>query len=136
MAVGVVLSLMFTFAVKPSQGKDNLLTADQAKTRGLAEARFAGLVGEPTSVKATLTNLEDYIRVSSFGTGQLGSDAGDVGWYPDHEIWVIAFEGTVRLKLPGSSGETYDNITIALDAQTGEIIGTDAYPDGYTPPYQ
>ena len=134
--IGVVLSLLFTSPANPSQGQDNLLTAEQAKMKGLAEARIAGLVGEPTSVNATLTDLEDYTRVSTFGTGSLGADAGNVGWHPDKEIWVITFEGTVKMTLPSSGGETYDNITIALDAQTGEIIGTDAYPNGYTPPYK
>ena len=134
--IGIVLPLLFTSAVNPSQGQDNLLTAEQAKMKGLAEAGIAGLVGEPTSVNATLTDLEGYTRVSTFGTGSLGADAVNVVWHPDKEIWVITFEGTVKMTLPGSGSETYDNITIALDAQTGEIIGTDAYPNGYTPPYK
>ena len=49
---------------------------------------------------------------------------------------MIAFRGDVRMTLPGSGGETYDNITIAIDAETGELIGTDAYPEEYVPPYR
>ena len=112
------------------------MTLDEAKAAGRAQARIAGLIGEPTSVFAELTTLEQYLFISSNGTGQLGSDAASVGWYPDRKVWVVAFRGQVKLAMPGSSGETYDNITLALDARTGELIGTDAYPAGYTMPYQ
>ncbi len=134
--IGIVLSLVFTFAANPNQGQDGLLTSDQAKTRGLEEARTAGLIGEPTSVNATFTSLEDYTRVSSFGTGGLGADASNVGLHPDKEVWVVAFEGAVKMTLPSSGGKTYDNITFALDARTGEVIGVNAYVDGQTPPYK
>ena len=118
------------------QSLGGLMTPEEAKAAGLARARFAGLVGEPTSVFAKLTTLEQYVFTSSKGTGQLGSDAASVGWHPDRKVWVVAFRGKVKLAMPGSSGGTYDNITLALDARTGELIGTDAYPAGYAIPYQ
>lgn len=93
-------------------------------------------MGEPTSVNATLTDLEDYTRVSSFGTGSLGADASEFGLHPDREVWAVAFAGTVEMTLPSSGGKTYDNITFALDARTGERIMVNAYTDGRTPPYQ
>ena len=133
---GIVLALWFAFAADPAQGQDDLLTVDQAKTRGLAEARAAGLMGDPTSVNATLTNLEDYVRVSSFGTGSLGTDASEFGLHPDRAVWAVAFVGAVKMTLPSSGGKTYDNITFALDARTGERIMVNAYTDGKTPPYQ
>ena len=123
-------------AVQANQGYEDLLTPEEAKAEGLAQARTAGLVGEPTSTFATLTNLQEYTETSTHGTGMLGADAASVGWHPDRKVWVIAFRGKVKLTLPGSSGETYDNITLALDAHTGELIGTDAYPAGYTIPYK
>ena len=134
--IGIVASLFFAFAANPDQDPTGVLTADEARARGLEEARFAGLIGEPTDVVSELTNLEDYTRISTLGTGQLGSDASSVGWYANRQIWVIAFHGDVRMRLPGTGGETYDNITIAIDAETGELIGTDAYPEGYVPPYR
>ncbi len=112
------------------------MTAEEAKAEGLAQARIAGLVGEPTSTFATLTNLQEYTETSTHGTGMLGSDAASVGWHPDRKVWVIAFRGKVKLTLPSSGGATYDNITLALDARTGEVIGVDAYPDGETIPYK
>lgn len=126
--LGIVASLIFTFAANPNQS--SLMNADEAQTKGLAEARFAGLVGDPDRVTTTLTNLADYTRVSSNETGEAGSDASGVGLNPDRQVWVVALEGDVRLSLPGASGQTYDNITFALDAGTGEVIGVSAYVVG------
>ena len=123
-------------AHQDGQEQQDLLTPAKAKKEGLAQARIAGLVGEPTSVFAELTTLEQYVFTSSNGTGQLGSDAASIGLHPDRKVWVVAFRGKVKLTLPSSGGKTYDNITLALDARTGEVIGTNAYPAGETIPYQ
>ena len=123
-------------ALQTNQGPGDLLTAEEAKAEGLAQARIAGLTGEPTSTFATLTDLQEYTETSTHGTGMLGSDAASVGWHLDRKVWVIAFRGKVKLTLPSSGGETYDNITLALDARTGEVIGVYAYPDGETIPYK
>ena len=68
----------------PNQGQDDMLTAEQAKTEGLVQARIAGLVGEPTSEFTKLTDLEEYTDTSAEGSGELGSDrsplAGSEGW--------------------------------------------------------
>ena len=97
------------------QSLSGLMTPEEAKAAGLAHARFAGLVGEPTDVFAKLTTLEQYVFTSTKGTGQLGSDAASVGWHPDRKVWVVASRGQVKLAMPGSSCETYDNITLALE---------------------
>ena len=81
---GIALSLLFTFSDNPNQGQDDLLTAEQAKTEGLVQARIAGLVGEPTSEFTKLTDPEEYPDTSAEGSGELGSDrspiAGSEGW--------------------------------------------------------
>ena len=69
MVIGIALFLMFLFSDNPNQEQDDLLTAEQAKTEGLAQARTAGLVGEPTSAFTKLMDLEEYIEISSKGTG-------------------------------------------------------------------
>ena len=135
MVIGIALSLMFLFLDNPNQEQDDLLTAEQAKTEGLVQARTAGLVGEPTSTFTKLMNLAEYIKTSSKGTGQLGSDADAVGLHPDRFVWVVTFQGHVQLTLPSSGGKTFDNITLALDARTGEVIGTNAYVDGDPNPF-
>ena len=123
-------------AHRDGQEQQDLLTPEEAKAEGLAQARIAGLVGEPTSVFAEVTTLQQYVFTSSNGTGQLGSAAAGVGWHPDRKVWVVAFRGKVKLTLPSSGGETYDKITLSLDARTGEVIGTDAYSAGETIPYE
>ena len=122
--------------LQTNQGQDDLLTPEEAKTEGLAQARIAGLVGEPTSTFATLTSLAEYVETSSYGTGNLSSEAASVGLHPDTKVWVVAFRGPVKLTLPSSGGKTSDNITLALDARTGEIIRAYAYPDGESIPYK
>ena len=123
-------------ALQTDQGPGDLLTVEEAKAEGLAQARIAGLIGEPTSVFAELTTLERYLFTSSNDTGQCCPPVSPLIGAPDQEVWVVAFRGTVTLTLPGSSGETYDNITFGLDARAGEVIGTDAYVDEATIPYK
>ncbi len=118
------------------QSRGGLLTTEEAKAEGLAQARIAGLVGEPTSTFAQLTTREQYVFTSSKGTGQCCSPASPLSGDADQEVWVVAFRGKVKLTLPSSGGKTYDNITFALDARTGEVIGVDAYPAGETIPYK
>ena len=112
------------------------MTLDEAKAAGQAQARIAGLIGEPTSVFAELTTLEQYLFISSNGTGQCCLPVSPLIGYPDQEVWVVAFRGTVRMTLPSSGGKVYDNITFGLDARTGAVIGTHAYVDGERMPYR
>ena len=123
-------------ALQTNQGPGDLLTAEEAKAEGLAQARIAGLIGEPTSVFAELTTLEQYLFTSSNGTGQCCPPVSPLIGDPDQEVWVVAFRGKVKLTLPSSGGKVYDNITLALDARTGEVIGTNAYVAGQTIPYK
>ena len=123
-------------ALQTNEGPDDLLTVEEAKAEGLAQARIAGLVGEPTSVFAELTTLEQYLFTSSNETGPCCPPVSPLIGAPDQEVWVVAFRGTVQLTLPSSGGKTYDNITFGLDARTGEVIGTDAYIDEATIPYK
>ena len=135
LVIGIALSLMFILSNNTNHGQDDLLTAEQAKEEGLVQARIAGLVGEPTSASTKLMTLEAYVQTSSKGTGQLGADAATVGLHPDKPVWVVTFQGHVQLTLPSSGGKTFDNITLALDARTGEVIGTNAYVDGDPNPF-
>ena len=123
-------------ALQTNQGPGDLLTAEEAKAEGLAQARIAGLIGEPTSTFAELTTREQYTFTSTHGTGRCCSPSSPLSGDANQEVWVVAFRGTVKWTLPGPSGETYDNITLAMDARTGEVIGFDAYLDGETIPYK
>ena len=123
-------------AVQTNQKQDDLLTAEEAKAEGLAQARIAGLIGDPASVFAELTTLEQYLFISSNGTGQCCPPVSPLIGEPDQEVWVVALRGTVRMTLPSSGGKVYDNITFGLDARTGEVIGTRAYVDEGAMPYK
>ena len=130
LVLGVVASLLTTLAANPNQAPPGVLGASEAKSIGLEEAKSSGLVGDPSKVKTTLTDLGDYTRTSSGGTAELGADAAEFGLTPDREVWVVAFEGDVRLSRPGGDGKYFDNITFALDAKTGDVISVNAYVDG------
>lgn len=132
LVLGIVASLLFTFAANPNQVPPGFMDADEAKSAGLEEAKFAGLVGDPSEVTTTFTNLGEYTRISSGGTGELGADGAAFGLEPDRKVWVVAFEGDVRLSRPGGDGKRFDNITFALDAKTGDVISVNAYVDGKT----
>ena len=123
-------------ALPTNEGPDDLLTVEEAKAEGLAQARIAGLVGEPTSVFAELTTLEQYLFTSSNEPGQCCPPVSPLIGAPDQEVWVVAFRGAVKLTLPGSGGEMHDNITFGLDARTGEVIATNAYVDEAAIPYK
>ena len=123
-------------ALQTNPGPGDLLTAEEAKAEGLAQARIAGLIGEPTSVFTELTTLEQYLFTSSNETGPCCHPVSPLIGAPDQEVWVVAFRGAVKLTLPSSGGETHDNITFGLDARTGEVIGTNAYVDEAAIPYK
>ncbi len=112
-----------------------LLTESQAVSRAIGEANFYGLKGTPSTVTAKLTTLGEYADLTGF---TLGSDAAKVGLSPDLEVWVVTLTGRVEWSGPGRPGaqsrEVFDNITVEIDARTGEIKGTAAYRAGYTPP--
>ena len=125
LVLGVVAFLLLTFAANPNQAPPGVLDANEAKNMGLEEAKFSGLIGDPSKVKTTLTSLGDYTRTSSGGTAELGLT-------PDKKVWVVAFEGDVHLSRPGGDGKYFDNITFALDAKTGEVISVNTYVGGKT----
>ena len=86
-------------ALQTNPGPDDLLTAEQAKAEGLAQARIAGLVGEPTSVFAELTTLEQYLFTSSNETGECCPPVSPLIGAPDQEVWVVAFRGACEVDL-------------------------------------
>jgi hypothetical protein len=94
----------------------------EAISRAIEEARFGGLDGEPTEVRAELMTWGDYGNLSGFTPGR---DAVKVGLAPDMPVWVVAMNGRVVWSLPGRPGggpsEISDSITVVLNAKTGEI---------------
>lgn len=123
-------------------GKTNASPAplldDQVLTqKAIEEARGYGLSGEPLAQRSVHMDLAKWTALTNAG---LGSDAGKFGLTPDLPVFVLAIQGSVEWKGPGlpqpgqSSPEKYNNITIVLNAQNGELIWAGSYLPGYPMP--
>ena len=53
---------------------------------------------------------------------------------PDTEVWVFAFKGDVVLDIPGQPSLTFDNLTVVLDALTGDVLRAEAFYGDYESP--
>jgi hypothetical protein len=49
----------------------------------------------------------------------------------DTEVWAIAFSGEVELRLTGGEVVKYDNLTVVLDALTGQVYRVEAFYGEY-----
>jgi hypothetical protein len=131
----LVLFLMLTFALV-SAGRalptpvldDEILTA-----KALTEARAAGLIDAPKAQKAIRMDLAEWNALIGI---DLGADAAKFGLTSDIPVFILAIKGDVEwrgvsLPRPGQdSPERYDNITVVLDARTGDLIWMGSYyPD-------
>lgn len=154
--VGSLLGLGLTFAGGPrdqgpattesaqplqqeldKQGAAQLLAPQQeldeqaAVQRAIQFARSAGLQGDITQHGAARMSLNAYTALHG---GKLGRDAASVGRAPEKAVWVVSMLGKVNLTLPGLPGpgsdRVFDNITVALDAVSGEVIGVAAIREG------
>lgn len=124
--VGLAALLFFFFAPSGVRGQENIPSEDVAVEKAKAEARFAGLQGEPTSYVAARMTLVESLEP----TEQLGKDAAAFGLDPNMPVWVVLFRGNILLSLPGGGGRPFDNLTVVLDARTGKVVGWRAYPAG------
>lgn len=130
---GIVLTflvLIFAFvstgkAVPASTLDDEILT-----TKAIAEARAAGLISAPETLKAIRMSLAEWnARVGI----DLGTEAARFGLTPDIPVFVLAIRGDVEwrgtgLPKPGQElPERYSNITVVLDARTGNVIWIGSY---------
>lgn len=119
-------------ATSPPALDDATLTA-----KAITEARAGGLMGEPRAQRAVRMSLAEW---NALIDAELGRDAAAFGLVPDIPVFVLGIRGDVEwrgvgLPKPGQdSPETYDNITIVLDARTGELLWQGSYYPGYPLP--
>ncbi len=109
-------------------GIDQAAAVEQA----IAKAREDGMQqARPHEVTAKRMTLREYEVLSGAGGSAPGS--GEFGMEPDHQVWVVSMLGTVEWAGPGRTeslcrqcdvGDTYDNITIVLSAETGRHVET------------
>jgi hypothetical protein len=131
----LALFLMLTFALV-SAGRalptpvldDEILTA-----KALTEARAAGLIDASKAKKVIRMDLVEWNALVGI---DLGADAAKFGLTPDIPVFILAIKGDIEwrgvgLPRPGQdSPERYDNITVVLDARSGDLIWIGSYyPD-------
>lgn len=131
----LALSLTLIFALV-STGRAvvaPVLDDESLTTKALAEARMAGLIGAPKAQQAIRMSLAEWNMLAGIDPGM---DAAKFGLSPDIPVFVLAIKGDVEwqgvdLPRPGQElPERYDNITVVLDARTGDLIWIGSYyPD-------
>lgn len=130
--LGLFLTLAFAL-VPASAGRASPTPVLDDKTlieKALAEAEMAGLISKPYAQKFLRMNLDEWNTLVSIG---LGSDAEQFGLTPDIPVFILAIRGNVEWRGPGlprpgqELPEYYDNITVVLDARTGDLIWTGSY---------
>jgi hypothetical protein len=121
-----------------SKGSNGEAIDDATLTaQAITEARAAGLTGEPRAQTAVRMSLAEW---NALIDAELGKDAAAFGLVPDIPVFVLGIRGDVEwravgLPKPGQdSPERYDNITIVLDARTGNLLWQGSYYPGYPLP--
>ena len=74
-------------------------------------------MGEPRALELAAAAIGEEFRV----------EAGLLELPPDAEVWVFGFRGDVALNLPDENPVQYNNLTLVLDALTGEVVRTEAF---------
>lgn len=137
LALLLIVSLAVISAVMASPTPP--LDDETLMAKALDEARFAGLIGEPRALKAVRMSLAEWNALVDI---ELGPDAPTIGLVSDMPVFVLAIRGEVEWRAPGGLGlkpgqdspERYDNITIVLDARTGNLLWLGSYRLGYPMP--
>ena len=127
------LMLMFALVTPGKAVPAPVLDDETLTTKALAEARVAGLISAPKAQKAVRMSLAEWNALVGI---DLGTEAAKFGLTPEIPVFVLAIKGDVEwqgagLPKPGQEvPEHYDNITVVLNARTGDLIWIGSYyPD-------
>ena len=139
LAGGIISALLLASMLSKATTAATLLDDQSLEAKALAEAYTAGLQGKPEAQKAVSMTMADWLKLMN---AELGKDAFQFGLTPDMPVYVLAIRGQVVWHGPGlpqpgqtkTEAETYDNITIVLNARTGETIWAGATRTGYSMP--
>lgn len=135
LALVLVVSLALISAVMAS----SIPVLDDATlaAKAITEARAAGLMGKPWAQRRVRMSLAEWYALID---AELGRDAAAFGLVADMPVFVLGIRGDVEWSAPGlprpgqDSPERYDNITIVLDARTGNLLWQGSYYPGYPLP--
>lgn len=139
--IGLIVLLAFSFfaLMQRAVNASSIPPLDQGtlETKAIAEAQTAGLQGTPTAKKAVQMTLAEWLTLND---AELGKDAAQFGLTPDMPVFVLAIQGNVESRMaglprPGQTGpEHYDNITVVLNARTGELVWIGTTRAGFSMP--
>ncbi len=104
------------------------LTEVAALSGAVAAARENGLISDE------FAHIARRIQFGAFAEAigeSYRAEQGLLVTSSDTEVWVIAFSGDVELKLAGGETVKYDNLTVVLDALTGQIYRVEAFYGEY-----
>ncbi len=131
--LALCLILIFAFVTIGSATPTTTLDDETLAEKALTEAQMIGLIGTPKAQKTARMSLSEWNMLID---ADLGMDADKFGLTPDIPVFVLAIRGNVEWRAPGLPQpgqeliERYDNITVVLDARTGDLIWVGAYyPD-------
>ncbi|MES4787650.1 MAG: hypothetical protein C4294_19670 [Nitrospiraceae bacterium] len=135
----LILSILVLFQITTTANASPLPPlGDQTLTsKAMTVAQTAGLEGTPTAQRVVRMTLAEWLALND---GELGKDAAQFGLTADMPVFVLAIRGKVEwrglgMRPPGqSSPESYDNITVAVDARTGNLIQVGAKRAGFPMP--
>ncbi|OIN97678.1 MAG: hypothetical protein AUJ21_00275 [Anaerolineae bacterium CG1_02_58_13] len=139
LVLGVVISIIFV-AVEQSAKASPMQQLDDKtlEEKAIAAAQMAGLQGAPTATRHVRITLAEWLTLND---AELGKDAAKFGLTPDTPVFVLAMRGNVKSLLVGESPpqnkgmqEQYNNITIVLNAITGDVMWTVTTRDGFSMP--
>lgn len=106
-------------------------------TKAMEVANETGLIGAPKNTRTEQLDLGEWLSLID---ADLGLDAAKFGLTSDMPVFILAIRGEVAwnghfLQPPGKDvTPKYDNITIVLDASTGEPLWVASKEPGYPMP--
>ena len=104
------------------------MTEVQALSLALAAARDTGLVSQNFEHAARRIRFGEYAEA----IGELDrAERGFLETPPETEIWAFGFVGDVVLELDNGERVEYDNLTVVIDALTGQIYRVEAFYGEY-----
>ena len=123
-SVGLATPTPFTGPLYMTEVRSLNMTEVRSLSLALAAARDNGLVSQ---------NFEHIGRRLLFGdyaTAIGEADRAERGLLEtpsETEVWIFAFAGDVQLELSNGERVDYDNLTVVLDALTGQIYRVEAF---------
>jgi len=107
------------------------ITEIEALPLAVTTLRQHGFVGESFTHIARRIPFGDYATAMGLA---YQAEQGHLEAAPELEVWVFGFRGDVRLDLPDEPSVFFDNLTVVLDALTGDVLRAEAFYGDFESP--